>query len=118
MWKGTTPTHACPSNRSSSKDAGTRARSDAASTGQCANSRSFHVWVMIQALSGIGQGRCAVSFRISLLKSFIAPSRRKRHAAPARVVKDRSSNGWDGGLMLSFLLRALVVVLLALPLAA
>lgn len=40
MRNGTTPSHATPSNSSSSSDGGTSARNGAASTGQCANRRS------------------------------------------------------------------------------
>src|SRR5262245_57734580 len=75
MWKGTTATKACRSNRSSSNPFGTRSRNAFESTGQCANSKSCHVCVITHGLSGVGHGRCAVSTRLSWLNPVAMPSR-------------------------------------------
>src|SRR5262245_60926002 len=57
IQNGTTPTHAEPSNVSSSNEPGTRGRKSEGSIGQCANNRSFQVWRMTQGRRGSAHGR-------------------------------------------------------------
>lgn len=57
---GVTPIHARPSKVSSGSSAGTASRSAARGTGQCANSRSRHVWPCSQGPPGSGHGRWSI----------------------------------------------------------
>ena len=55
--KKTTPSQALPSCSSISSSSGTRVRSSAAGTGQCAQKTCSQVWPSVQRLSGSGNGR-------------------------------------------------------------
>src|SRR5258707_5577457 len=67
MRNGTTASQACPSNVSICSCEGRNGRNAAASTGQCAKSKSCQLCAITHGPSGKGQGRCAVSCRTEFI---------------------------------------------------
>src|ERR1700686_2468257 len=115
MRNGTIPNHACPPNMSISSGRGISGRSTSTGTAQCANNKSCHSCFMIHGPRGNSHGRCAVCFKISIIKTrpirfstsccaqYTLPQSPRieslRNDAKKRGYMDRKASAvWTGGL--------------------